>query len=118
MENHRSFTITKIPPIHTKIIDPENSIFFIFFGESASNTQPLQYHMQALHSKALHNYAVCRLVITMLRCHSALGQPDLALLPALEAEISLEWKPLGFFLLPFPANNEGERNNILKLKFL
>ena len=63
MENHRSFTITKIPPIHTKIIDPENSIFFIiFFGESASNTQPLQYHMQALHNKALHNYAVVLLL--------------------------------------------------------
>ena len=48
----------KIIIIIITIKDPENSIFFIFFGESASNTQTLQCHMQALHSKALHNHAV------------------------------------------------------------
>lgn len=52
----------KIIIIIITIKDPENSIFFIFFGESASNTQPLQYHMQALHSKALRNYAVVLLL--------------------------------------------------------
>ena len=117
MENHRSFTITKIP-IHTKIIDPENSIFSIifYFFWRICKQYPTVTVPHASTSKQSSAQLCCRLVITMLRCHSALGQPDLApacLLPALEAE----WNPLGFFLLPFPVNNKVKRNNTLKLKF-